>query len=234
MATASASLEPASTVDPKNMNLEELVSEATWKEVLIELVHKEQLDPWNIDIAQVVDRYIDAIKGMKVMDLRIPANIILAAAILLRLKSEMLSLSEEEAQEEYIPSERPNVTVDPLSFRLRIPPRRKMTLQELIGALEEAMKLKEIKESIISKEPVPIPLNINPVDIEAEMNAVYDTVKKNVDRSNMTTFSILTKGLDRENALLGIFIPLLFLSHKKRVVLIQERFFEEIIIALGE
>ena len=231
MATASASLEPASTIDPRNMNLEELVSDATWKEMLVELVHKEQLDPWNIDIVDVVDKYIEAIKGMKVMDLRIPANIILAAAILLRLKSEMISLAEEEVEEEYVEGVRPDRTVEPLSFRLRIPPRRKMTLQELIGALEEAMKLKEFKETNI-KAPLPVPLNINPVDIEAEINMVYDMVKKNVDGSKMTTFSILTHGMDTEKALLGIFIPLLFLSHKKKVALIQERFFEEIIIAL--
>ncbi|MDE1846202.1 MAG: segregation/condensation protein A [Candidatus Micrarchaeota archaeon] len=232
MATASASLEVASSIDPRSMNLEELVSDATWKEMLVELVHKEKLDPWNIDIVEVVDKYIEAIKGMKVLDLRVPANIILAAAILLRLKSEMISFAEDDVEEEYIEGARPDRTVEPLSFRLRIPPRRKMTLQELIGALEEAMKLKEVRE-MASKAPVPVPLNINPVDIEAEINAVHELVKKSVDKSKMTTFSILSRGMDTEKALLGIFIPLLFLEHKKKIMLIQERFFEEIIIALA-
>ncbi|MDE1827951.1 MAG: segregation/condensation protein A [Candidatus Micrarchaeota archaeon] len=231
MATGSA-LEVEATIDPANMNLEQLVTEATWKEVLIDLARREKFDPWNVDIVEVVDKYIEAIKGMKVMDLRIPANIILAAAILLRLKSEMLGFAEEEIDESLPPEERPMVTVDQLSFRLRIPPKRKMTLPELITALEEAMKLKEIKENVSREAPIPIQLNINPMDIEAEIENVYKLVKKSVDKSKMTTFSILSQGRGLEEALLGVFIPLLFLSHKNKIVLIQERFFDEIIVAL--
>ncbi|MDE1850665.1 MAG: segregation/condensation protein A [Candidatus Micrarchaeota archaeon] len=231
MATGSA-LEVEATIDPANMNLEQLVTEATWKEVLIDLARREKFDPWNVDIVEVVDKYIEAIKGMKVMDLRIPANIILAAAILLRLKSEMLGFAEEQIDESLPPEERPMVTVDQLSFRLRIPPKRKMTLPELITALEEAMKLKEIKESVSREAPIPIQLNISSMDIEAEIENVYKLVKKSVDKSKMTTFSILSQGRGVEEALLGVFIPLLFLSHKNKVVLIQERFFDEIIVAL--
>lgn len=233
MATAAA-LESEATIDPQNMNLEKLVSEPTWKEILLDLAHKEKFDPWNIDIVQVVDRYIDAIKGMKVMDLRIPANIILAAAILLRLKSEMLSLQEQEAlEEDSTVEERPSVVVDPLSIRLRLPPRRRITLPELITALEEAMKLKEVRESIAKNDPAPIPININPIDIEAEIDRVYEKVVANADKSKMTTFSALSGGLGLEQALLEVFIPLLFLAHKRRITLIQERFFDDIIIALN-
>jgi len=231
MATGSA-LEVEATIDAANMNLEQLVTEATWKEILIDLARREKFDPWNVDIVEVVDKYIEAIKGMKVMDLRIPANIILAAAILLRLKSEMLGFAEEQIDESLPPEERPMVTVDQLSFRLRIPPKRKMTLPELITALEEAMKLKEIKENVSREAPMPIQLNINPMDIEAEIENVYKLVKKSVDKSKMTTFSILSQGRGVEEALLGVFIPLLFLSHKNKIVLIQERFFDEIIVAL--
>ncbi|MGI0141825.1 MAG: segregation/condensation protein A [Candidatus Micrarchaeales archaeon] len=232
MATA-AGLEVETTIDPKHMNLEQLVTEATWKEVLIDLARKEKFDPWNVDIVEVVDKYIEAVKGMKVMDLRIPANIILAAAILLRLKSEMLSFQEEEVDESLPPEKRPMVTVDQLSFRLRIPPKRKITLPELITALEEAMKLKEIKETAARETPIPIQLNINPMDIEAEIDNVYKLVKNNVDKSKMTTFSILSNGKGLEDALLGIFIPLLFLSHKNKITLVQERFFDEIIVVLN-
>ncbi|MDE1761571.1 MAG: segregation/condensation protein A [Candidatus Micrarchaeota archaeon] len=232
MATT-AGLELEATMDPQNMNLEQLVSEATWKDILIDLAHRHKFDPWNVDIVVVVDRYIDAVKGMKVLDLRVPANIILAAAILLRLKSEMLNF-EEPAADEGSHEERPIVNVDQLSFRLRIPPRRKITLTELISALEEAMKLKEVREAVEKQAPLPVPISINPIDIEAEIEGVYQQVKKSVDKSNMTTFSILSKGRQLEDALLGLFIPLLFLSHKKKVTLIQERFFDEIIIALNK
>ena len=231
MATT-ASLEVEATIDPANMNLEQLVSDATWKDILIDLARKHKFDPWNVDIVEVVDKYIEAIKSMKVMDLRIPANIILAAAILLRLKSEMLDFSEQEVDEE-TGEPRPIISVEQLSFRLRIPPKRKITLAELITALEEAMKLKEIRETSSNKSALPININIKALDIEAEIENVYTQVKGKVDKSNMVTFSNLASGRELEDALLGLFIPLLFLSHKRRVTLIQEAFFDEIIIALN-
>lgn len=49
----------------------------------------------------------------------------------------------------------------------------------------------------------------------------------------MLTFSSLCDVSQKENNLLDLFIPLLFLANKKRVLLIQENFFEEILIALN-
>jgi segregation and condensation protein A len=233
MATT-AGLEIQTQLDAKSIDLESLVSEVTWKEVLIDLVRNEKLDPWNIDIVEIVDKYIQTIKGMKILDLKVPANLILAAAILLRLKSEMLSFDEEEiSQEGETVAERPSVIVDSLSFRLRVPPKRRITLPELITALEEAMRLKEMREARSNPAPVSIPIKINTIDIEAEIENVYKQVKSKVDGSRMTTFSMLSKNYNPEDALLGLFVPLLFLAHKRRIMLIQERFFEEIIVALN-
>ena len=39
--------------------------EPTWKELIIELVDKNKLNPWEIDIVQIVDNYMDAVRGMK-------------------------------------------------------------------------------------------------------------------------------------------------------------------------
>jgi chromatin segregation and condensation protein Rec8/ScpA/Scc1 (kleisin family) len=54
----------------KQLNLQEFVKNATWRELLIELVDTSQLDPWDIDIIKVVDSYIAAIRKMQVMDLQ--------------------------------------------------------------------------------------------------------------------------------------------------------------------
>lgn len=223
------------SVDYANLNLESLVSEPTWKDILIDLVKKENLDPWNIDIANIVEKYIDTVKEMKVLDLRVPANIILAAAILLRMKSEMLSLAEEVIEEPEMVQERPSVTVGQLSLRVRVPPKRKISLQELIEALEEAMKLKEMRElAEVNSGKLDVPIEINLTDIEEEINKVYAEIKKIADKSKMTTFSILAKRHSGEDVLLGVFIPLLFLAHKQRITLMQEKFFDEIIIAMNK
>ena len=77
----------------QQLNLQEFVKNATWRELLVELVDSNQLDPWNIDIVKVVDSYIAVVRKMQVMDLHIPANIVLAASILLRMKRETITYS---------------------------------------------------------------------------------------------------------------------------------------------
>lgn len=215
------------------LDLVGLVKVDTWKDLLVELVRKNKLDPWNVDIEEIVDSYVEAVKALKVMDLRIPANIILAAALLLRLKSEMLGFEENgEPVDEGPPFVRPDVQVGGLALRLRPPLKKRITLDELIVALDEAMKLKERRESDSRPENIHIPIAIKGIDIERAVESMYAEIKRHVDRERMTTFSYLVSKADVDDVILELFIPLLFLAHKNRILLMQERFFEEIIIAL--
>ncbi|MDE1860399.1 MAG: segregation/condensation protein A [Candidatus Micrarchaeota archaeon] len=209
--------------------------EATWKEILIELVDKNQLNPWEIDLVYIIDRYVDTVKRMKVIDLRVPANIILAAAILLRLKSSILSLEEEEAEmpPDEAPFERPVITVEGLNFRLRLPPKRRISLKELIDALEEAIKVKENRMTSTGAQ-IQIPISIDNFDIELEADRVYGIIQRNMDRSNMVTFSNLSRLNEFNDILLELFIPLLFLAHDGKILLLQEKFFDEILISLNK
>jgi len=214
-------------------DIERFVGEATWKDILVELVHKNQLNPWDIDLIDIVGKYVEVVKGLKVMDLRVPANIILAASILLRLKSDMLEL--DEPAEEMSPEEgagRPYLPVDPLSIRLRLPPRRRVTLPELISALEEAMKLKEFKQARLDTAGMEFPLTLKRVDVEAEIEALFILLTQHADSSRMLTFSSLFELSQKPDALLDVFIPLLFLANKGKIVLLQESFFGEIVIVL--
>ncbi len=173
----------------------ELVNkEATWRDLLISLVERNKLDPWNIDIIEIVDSYIDTVKQLKVVDFRIPANIILAAAILLRMKSNLISMpdySEEElGVEEGV--ERPNIVVDPLNFRQRIAPKRRISLNELITALDEAIKIKDMRMTILPRQQISIPITLENFDIETETEKIYDMIYRNADRGRMITFSHLS------------------------------------------
>ncbi len=210
-------------------------TDATWRDLIIELVDKNKLDPWNIDIIEIVDKYVDTVKKLRVLDFRVPANIILAAAVLLRLKSNYLIFKEYEDTGEAVAEadvQDYNITTDPLNFRLRLPPKRKISLTELISALDEAMAMKETRLLPHRAESLPIQIKLDNFDIEAETENIYSIIKDNVDKSKMVTFSYLSKVSSINDVILGIFIPLLFLAHKGKISLIQERFFSEIIIAL--
>ena len=125
-----------------------------------------------------------------------------------------------------------NITTDPLNFRLRLPPKRKISLSELISALDEAMAMKETRLLPQKSEAFPTQIKLDNFDIEAETDNIYRIIKDNVDKSKMVTFSCLSKVSSINDTILGIFIPLLYLAHKGKVLLIQEKFFSEIIIAL--
>ena len=227
--------ETEATLSVGKFDIEGFVSEATWKDVLLELVKRNELNPWDIDIVDLVEKYIGAVKRMKILDLRIPANIILAAAILLRLKSDMLEIEEKTeeaaAEEEMMP---PYVPVEGLSVRLRLPQKSRVSLNELIDALEEAMKLKELKEAqATAVESRQVPIFLSHPDVEVDVEKVLGLVKKNLDGSKMVTYSLLCDSAKSESPLLEVFIPLLFLANKNKVLLLQETFFGEIIVSLN-
>ncbi len=90
---------PDAATGQQKLNLEELVAQPTWRDELRLMVEEESLDPWNIDIADIADKFVQRIHKFKTLDLVLPANLILAAAILLHLKSEALKFEEEQVQE---------------------------------------------------------------------------------------------------------------------------------------
>ncbi len=218
-------------------NLEELVKNATWRELLMELVEKEKIDPWAIDLAKIVDGYISVVKQMRVLDLHVPANIMLAASILLRMKSESLSVFEvpQEVVEEQMQADRVIPEVEALVPRNRLQPGRKVTLQELMDALNDAMKVTEKRAQIVSERAVPMVFPVIKDDIDEKISAAYMMIKSNVDKEGMVSFAQISKRFDSITAVVvDLFVPILFLAHRKTVLILQESFFDDIFVKLTE
>ena len=68
-----------------NLILEE--DDISWKTILFDLVKTEQMNPWDIDISLLTKKYLEIIKRMKQLDLRVSGKVLLAADYLLKLKS---------------------------------------------------------------------------------------------------------------------------------------------------
>jgi len=58
--------------------------------LLIPLVEEGKIDPWSIDIANLAQLYIEQIRNMELLDMRIPANALSAATFLFKKKLEIL------------------------------------------------------------------------------------------------------------------------------------------------
>jgi segregation and condensation protein A len=228
-----------STISDINLNLAEFVKNATWKELLMELVETNKIDPWNIDISKIVEDYIAIIKQMEFLDLRVPANIVLAASTLLYIKSLSLKLIDEPIveNEEIIKNERILPEVPQLINKIRIQPNRKITLFELMEALDEAIKIKQDREIEITKKPTTLILELTSEDIDKKTDSIYNIINKYSDITKMLTFSNLSKYFiniyKEKNILIDLFIPLLFLAHKKKIIIFQDVFFGEIFIKLN-
>ena len=72
-------------------------------EILVDLARSGKIDPWNIDIVDLYDKYMERLSQLKIKNLKSIGRALLFTAILLRLKSnviEGLSLEDLEPQED--------------------------------------------------------------------------------------------------------------------------------------
>lgn len=227
-----------SKLKAEDMKLERIVAYPTWREMLLDLVASKKLDPWNIDIVDIASGYLEKIRKMEMLDLRIPANLILAAAILIRFKSDALRF-EEEAQvpveETYVEEGAEPEVIPVLELKTRIPPKRMVTLDELLLAMEKVFDEQKKREEKAQKIEIPSVINIQlpEMNIEQRMAEVYDLVLERKDATGLATFSSLVE----ERTAIGIIstlLPVLHLVQDKKLSIFQEKFLGEIFIRVRE
>lgn len=224
----------------------------SWQSIIYELINTEQLDPWDIDITMLTQRYLEKIREFEEANFFISSKVLLAAALLLRIKSEILlnkyirSLDDilfgREEKKDYT---RERIDIDeneiPVLYpRTPLPRSRKVTLQELITALDKAIKTegRRIKREISGKirlRETSIVLPKRKINISDRIQEVYSKIKglfkvqKPIQRLRFSELA----GNDKEEKLLT-FIPLLHLENQSKLWLDQERHFDEIWVSLRE
>ncbi len=224
--------------------LEMILKEESWENLIYNIVSYEDLDPWDIDIMKLTNSFLIYIEKMKSLDFRVPAKVVLIAAILLKMKSDILSPIKAEGMS-YLPDGITTQEFEQISEELSKmtlkPPverhfKRKVTLDELIDALNKAMKVKEKKETIKRKLGRRIKDQIvDEVDIEIRINELMSEIDSLISKLNSEKieFSKIVEEWDREE-IVKHFMPLLYLATRGSVVAEQEDFFKEIYISKQE
>jgi segregation and condensation protein A len=225
--------------------LEMIIKEESWEELIYNIVSYEGMDPWDVDIIKLADSFLKYIEGVKTLDFRIPAKVVLVAAILLKLKSEVLSPLKAEEME-YFPAS--GLTVDEFQqireelSKLSLKPpierhvKRKVTLDELIDALNKAMKVEEKKETVKRVLGKRIKAEIGEEeDIEVRINELMSEIDGLLSKlkSEKVEFSKIVEKWERDE-IVRHFMPLLYLSSRGKVETEQEEFFKEILISKRE
>jgi len=200
-------------------------------EVLTSIVIEQGLDPMNIDIVKLSDAFMQYIQTLKTFDFRIPARFILVASILLTIKCETILEKEEQRlsrlEEEEI--KKLDINVPVLSAPIERESMRKVTLSELILALNKSLEIKRKKEIIERMETREAPNIIiqQAEDIEKRIEKIYLRIKS----KGLMKFSDLVP-VWRRKEIMHTFLPLLFLANEGKVVCEQPEMFKEIYIKL--
>jgi len=217
-----------------------IIKEQSWEELIYNIVSYEGLNPWDIDIIKLTNSFLKHIEGLKTLDFRIPAKVVLVAAILLKLKSEVLSPLKEE--EEYFPEEsmidgfeqmREELSKMSLKPPIERHVKRKVTLDELVDALNKAMKVKEKKERMKRVLGRRLRREIGEEkDIEIRINELMSDIDGLLIKlkSKKIEFSKIVDKWERDE-IVRHFMPLLHLSSRGKVNAEQEEFFKEIYIS---
>jgi len=222
--------------------LEMIIKEESWEELIYNIVSYENMNPWDIDIIKLTDSFIKYIEGMKYLDFRIPAKVVLVAAILLKLKCDVLSPLKIEGSE-YFP-ENPQLSQEFLQIsqeleKLNLKPpierhvKRRVTLDELVDALKKAMKVEVKKERIKRTLGKRIRREIgDEVDIEIRIKELMSDIDSLLLKlkSDKVEFSKIVEKWEREEIVKHL-MPLLYLSSRGKVSTEQEEFFKEIFIS---
>jgi segregation and condensation protein A len=216
-----------------------IIDQPNWKVILYELVKTNELDLWSINLVDLSNLYLQKIEFLESSNLTVPANALLAAAILLKLKAYSLKLSsiEDEELDELKLLNNEDLILNS-AIDLNTPTRLKegqVSLDELIDVIDIIMhkpnkknierNLKKIKEQVNFEVPK------KTKDITLRINEFYNEIKQKKDSENLVLFSYFLKS--EKNTYLVVdnyFMPLLFLVMDNKIDVWQEDFFSEIFI----
>lgn len=240
---------------PSNAQMYNIITnqDPGWQNIIYGLIASEQLDPWNIDISVLCRRYFEKIKEMEQQNFHISSKLLLIAALLLRIKSEILLnkyIREIDnvlfPQEEEIKKIIERIEIDEndipvLSPKTPLPRFKKVTLQELISALDVAINTesRRINKELAKKQAermshVDIP-KFRRINIKERIRKFYARLLsgfKNKQGEAKLPYSHFTGNSKEEK--IACFLPMLYLSNNGKIWIEQEKHYAEIYMYLYE
>ena len=233
---------------------------ADWQVIIYDLINSAQLDPWDIDLVVLTKAYFEKILELEEQDFYISSKVLLAAALLLRIKSEFLLnkhiksiddiLFGKKEENKYV-MERISINEDDLPVLIPKTPMsrlKRVTLPELMAALNQAIETesRRIKKEVQMKRAkklseVDFP-QFRRIDLKDRIKQFYARVLTAIKKQqsekgknphpdfNKLGFHALV-GCEKEEKL-ACFLPLLHLSNSQKIWIEQENHLDEIWIYL--
>ncbi|MCX7738648.1 MAG: segregation/condensation protein A [Hydrogenothermaceae bacterium] len=190
-------------------------------DIVLKLVAEGEIDPWNIDITVLADKFIQEIKGMHIPDLKYGSKIILVASTLLKMKSESLKINQEEKGKK-------------VSRKRIFGIKRFYTLQEIAYLLKEIVQ-EPLK--VVEKVKSQVKERDKKSKRKQNKNTTFRLVKGGLENTltyleeemkyviGLISFNQLTYPYKPQ-----MFMAILFLNYENKINLYQERHFDDIYI----
>lgn len=217
----------------------EMMAEQPWEETL-ELLTRD-MDPQNIDVSLLADRYREYINELQEYDLDVPARAIRLCAALLKMKATALYYQEEDEPEEENPMDfeeeeiemdeergrEPDLEFGPeLDMPVKAEPRRRVTMNELKDSLRDALEIKEKREERQERRmEIDEQFDMDEENLTQKLNSLFGKIKGMVSSKTReeVDFEHIIKTDDTEEKI-EKFKHVLSLENDEKVDIIQEEF----------
>lgn len=239
--------EPVQKVKQEQIHDLLLSDKLSWQAIIYDLINTEQLNPWDIDISLLARRFLDKVRSLEEANFFISSKVLFAAALLLRMKSEILleydlkTLDEVlfgKKEERKYAQERIELDeeVPSLVVRTPLPRYKKVTLDELMTALGHAIRTenRRIQKVVVAKQQeyeASTSLPKQRINVNDRIKEVYARLRDIFkEREHRLPLSELAGSTTEERV--ATFVPLLHLDNQQKVWLEQDGHFAEIWILL--
>ena len=232
-------------------NLLFVEDELSWKDLIFKLIEEEHMDPWDIDVSILSQKFLEMLAKLKELDFRITGKMVLAAAVLLKMKSDIL-IDEDIANfdnminnpEENIPFDDQKIVLADASGQVQIYPRtpqprqRKVSVLDLVKALEKALEVEGRRKKFnVQAKKIEMKISDKKFDLGKSMTLVYEKIEKHYGnkktKNDTLTFDNLVMSGSKQDKVLT-FVPLLHLDTQRKVDLEQESHFNTIAVKLAK
>ena len=223
-----------------------------WKDLIYDLDKSEGMDPWNIDVSLLSEKFLVMLKELKETDFRISGKMVLAASLLLKIKSDRLLLEDiagldnliNDSQDDFLDEDGFEFEQQDLNQffdeQKKIVPRspqpreRKVSVFDLVDALETALQQDIRRQRVLSKtvedNNVKAPTNV--FDLSETMASIQDKLAKLFVKSETRVFFEDLVPEDSKEAKVYTFLPLLHLENQHKVGLDQKVHFGPIEVSI--
>jgi Uncharacterized conserved protein len=224
-------------------------------EILVQMAERGEIDPWNIDIVEVTDRFLSELERRKELDLRISGRTLFYAAILLRMKSEHLDQAGEAEQgdeeedfaldfdlEGDFEQGHDTGPIEMLEREIRRRLDRKKMRKSPVTLFELIIELKNIEKEQRRRQRYRSPFGEELIDADDVVSIAHDegyqesalaVMCQCEDRFALEGIMTLREIAELlGQGMIDIYIPLLFLMSEGKLMIWQDEFFGEIFVQM--